>query len=77
MPNLRQMADTGFETEVRAVFPTVTKVNNVPICTGAWPADHGIIGNSFYDPESGGAVYTRSSPQNTGITAHCMNSVSH
>ena len=61
MPFLRQFAEDGFCREVRAVFPSVTNVNNVSICTGAWPSAHGIIGNSYFDPESAGAVYMNSS----------------
>ena len=60
MPRLRRMAETGLFREVRAMFPSVTNVNNVSICCGAWPAQHGIIGNSYYDPSSQGAVYMNS-----------------
>ena len=57
LPHLRRMAEEGFCKEVEAIFPSVTNVNNVSICTGAWPCQHGIIGNSYYDPEQAGAVY--------------------
>jgi phosphonoacetate hydrolase len=57
MPALKAMAHEGIATEVQAVFPTVTNVNNVSICCGAWPAEHGISANSYYDPSSGAAVY--------------------
>ncbi len=60
MLRLRQMAATGLCREVRAMFPSVTNVNNVSICCGAWPAEHGIIGNSYYDPAEHGAVYMNS-----------------
>lgn len=60
MPNLRRLAERGFCKEVGAIFPSVTNVNNVSICCGAWPAEHGIIGNSYFDPESHGAVYMNS-----------------
>lgn len=57
MPALRRMAREGISREVQAVFPTVTNVNNVSVCCGAWPAEHGISANSYFDPERGGAVY--------------------
>lgn len=60
LPRLKQLAAGGFFREARAVFPSVTNVNNVSICCGAWPQDHGIIGNSYYDPAEHGAVYMNS-----------------
>lgn len=58
MPTLNR-----FETEgnlfrvVSGVFPSVTNVNNVSIACGTWPSEHGITANSYFDPESGQAVY--------------------
>jgi phosphonoacetate hydrolase len=49
MPNLRRMIAAGFHTTVDACMPTVTNVNNASICTGAWPAEHGITANSYLD----------------------------
>ena len=57
MPNLRQMVTEGFFKEVTGVFPSVTNVNNVSIACGAWPAQHGITANSYYDEASGQPVY--------------------
>ncbi len=57
MPVLKGMAQQGFFRPVRAVAPTVTKVNNVSVCCGAWPDEHGIAANSYYDPATGQAVY--------------------
>ena len=57
MPSLKAMARFGLAAEVQAVFPTVTNVNNVSICCGAWPEAHGISANSYFDPISGRAVY--------------------
>jgi phosphonoacetate hydrolase len=54
------LAEGGFCKEVRAIFPSVTNVNNVSICCGAWPRQHGIIGNSYFDPDANGAVYMNS-----------------
>ncbi len=41
-------------------MPTVTNVNNVSIVTGAYPDNHGIIGNYFRD-ETGKEQYMESS----------------
>ena len=57
MPVLKGMAQQGFFRPVRAVSPTVTNVNNVSVCCGAWPDEHGIAANSHYDPATGQAVY--------------------
>ena len=57
MPELKRMAREGLQAEVQAVFPTVTNVNNVSICCGAWPEETGISANSYFAEESGRAVY--------------------
>jgi phosphonoacetate hydrolase len=49
MPNLKRMISRGFHKTVQACLPTVTNVNNASICTGAWPAAHGITANSYFD----------------------------
>jgi phosphonoacetate hydrolase len=60
MPTLDSMARDGFATVVSAVMPTVTNVNNVSICCAAWPEEHGITGNSYFDPVRGEATYMES-----------------
>ncbi|MGO9530440.1 MAG: alkaline phosphatase family protein [Syntrophobacteraceae bacterium] len=57
MTVLHGMADEGFFRPVKAVVPTVTNVNNVSVCCGAWPDEHGISANSYYDSATGQAVY--------------------
>jgi len=57
MPVLKKMAREGFFRPVKAVVPSVTNVNNVSVCCGAWPDEHGIAANSYYDPATGQAVY--------------------
>jgi phosphonoacetate hydrolase len=57
MAVLHGMADEGFYRPVKAVVPTVTNVNNVSVCCGAWPDEHGISANSYYDSATGQAVY--------------------
>jgi phosphonoacetate hydrolase len=60
MPVLQGMGREGFYRIVRAVMPTVTNVNNVSVCCGAWPDEHGISSNSYFDPASGQAEYMNS-----------------
>lgn len=60
MPVLQKMSREGFYRAVRAVVPTVTNANNVSIFCGAWPDEHGICANSYFDPDSGQAVYMNS-----------------
>jgi phosphonoacetate hydrolase len=54
------MADRGFFKRVNAVFPTVTNANNASICCGAWPKEHGITGNSYFNEQTGEADYMES-----------------
>jgi phosphonoacetate hydrolase len=49
MPVLKAMAQQGEMTLVNACMPSVTNVNNASICTGEWPAVHGITANSYFD----------------------------
>jgi phosphonoacetate hydrolase len=60
MPSLRFMAEQGFFKRVSAVFPTVTNANNASICCGAWPKEHGITGNSYFNEQTGAADYMES-----------------
>ncbi len=60
MPTLRFMAAHGFFKRVSAVFPTVTNANNASICCGAWPKEHGITGNSYFNEQTGEADYMES-----------------
>ena len=54
------MARDGFYKPVSAVFPTVTNANNASICCGAYPKDHGITGNSYFNEQTGEADYMES-----------------
>ena len=60
LPSLRLMAKKGFFKRVNAVFPTVTNANNASICCGAWPKEHGITGNSYFNEQTGEADYMES-----------------
>lgn len=58
MPTFNRMErDADRFAVVSGVFPSVTNVNNVSIACGSWPEAHGITANSYYDLETGQAVY--------------------
>lgn len=58
MPTLNRFeAEGDLFKVVSGVFPSVTNVNNVSIACGAWPEEHGITANSWFDPARGEAVY--------------------
>ncbi|KAK3872787.1 hypothetical protein Pcinc_018272 [Petrolisthes cinctipes] len=51
-PTLERMAKEGVSTYyMKPSYPTLTFPNHYTIVTGLYPASHGIIANSFYDPE--------------------------
>lgn len=50
MPTLRRLAREGARAEgMVCSFPTVTWANHVTLVTGAHPAKHGMIANSYFD----------------------------
>jgi phosphonoacetate hydrolase len=51
MPHLHAFAQEGcWFRAARSVFPSMTRVATSSIATGAPPAVHGVVGNSFYFP---------------------------
>jgi phosphonoacetate hydrolase len=68
MPNLTGLGEAGLAATVEAVLPTVTNANNASICCAAWPAEHGITGNSYFDPATGEADYMESAAYLTAPT---------
>jgi len=55
----------------QAFYPylnTVTCVGHATISTGAFPATHGIVGNSWYDRESGRSIPCASDPAATTVS---------
>lgn len=56
-PTFQMLMEQGFFKEVEGVFPSVTNVNNVSIATGAWPGEHGVSANSFFNKETGKPEY--------------------
>jgi phosphonoacetate hydrolase len=61
MPNVAQMARSGYRGLVRAALPSFTNVNNCAIITGTPPCATGISGNYILDPATGQEVMTNSS----------------
>lgn len=55
-----RMQREGIFKEVAGVFPSVTNVNNVSIACGAWPKEHGISANSYFDRENNRPEYMNS-----------------
>lgn len=54
MPALDRLRRAGAEmTCARAAFPSETRVQVSSLVCGTWPGDHGVMGNSFYDPALG------------------------
>jgi phosphonoacetate hydrolase len=56
LPNLARFQAEGFYTAADCVIPSFTNPNNLSIVTGVPPAVHGISGNFFLDPDTGGEV---------------------
>ncbi len=51
VPNLRRFLTEGaFAEGVQGVIPTVTYPSHTTLITGVWPAKHGILGNTTFDP---------------------------
>jgi predicted AlkP superfamily pyrophosphatase or phosphodiesterase len=51
IPNLRRfLKDGAFADGVAGVIPTVTYPSHTTLITGVWPAKHGILGNTVFDP---------------------------
>ena len=52
IPYLRSLVRSGtFARGVIGVWPTVTYPSHTTLVTGVWPAEHGILSNSEFDPE--------------------------
>ncbi|XP_068244378.1 ectonucleotide pyrophosphatase/phosphodiesterase family member 3-like [Palaemon carinicauda] len=51
-PSIQNVANRGVHAQyMMASYPTVTFPNHYTIVTGLLPESHGIVANSFYDPE--------------------------
>jgi predicted AlkP superfamily pyrophosphatase or phosphodiesterase len=52
--NILKLAEMGVQAEYMIPsFPSLTFPNHYTIVTGKYPANHGILGNSFYDRDKG------------------------
>ena len=60
MPNLEEMIRTGTHVEGTGIIPSLTNVNNASILTSAFPEDHGITGNYYYDRSTGEGTFMES-----------------
>jgi hypothetical protein len=58
LPNLRRIADAGEMHQASVtIFPSITPAATTSIITGAYPAEHGIAGASWYDEAQREVVY--------------------
>ena len=66
MPNLEAFAaESMWYREARSVFPSYTRAATTATATGWWPAQNGIIGNAFHQPD-----ILRGEPIDTSNFAH-------
>jgi predicted AlkP superfamily pyrophosphatase or phosphodiesterase len=49
-PNLMRLTKSGIHGPMKPQFPSYTFPNHYTLVTGLYPEVHGIVGNSFYDP---------------------------
>jgi predicted AlkP superfamily pyrophosphatase or phosphodiesterase len=49
-PNLHRLMAHGVRAPLVSDFPTKTFPNHYAIVTGLWPAHHGVVDNTMYDP---------------------------
>ncbi len=62
-PNLHALIERGVHAKyMEPSFPTKTFPNHYTIVTGLYPAHHGIIGNSMYDPDLN-AKFSKNNPK--------------
>jgi alkaline phosphatase D len=53
-PNLDRLAEQGVKAKsLQPSFPSKTFANHYTMATGLYPDHHGIVDNSFFDPETG------------------------
>ncbi len=50
-PNFDKIEQNGVRAEMQASFPTKTFPNHYTIATGLYPDHHGIVNNTFWDPQ--------------------------
>src|ERR1700733_5049874 len=57
MPTLRRWQREGLYKQVKGIVPSVTNANNSSIFCGVFPKEHGITGNSYFNPSTGQEEY--------------------
>ena len=58
LPTLRRLMEAGtMHQESVSIFPSITPAATTSIATGAYPAEHGIIGASWYEPDRNEVAY--------------------
>src|SRR5687768_9529813 len=58
LPNLKRIADAGEMHQASVtIFPSITPAATTSIITGAYPAEHGIAGASWYDEATKDIAY--------------------
>jgi predicted AlkP superfamily pyrophosphatase or phosphodiesterase len=66
VPTLQKLASDGVLAEyMKPAFPTLTFPNHYSIVTGLYPAEHGIVANTMYDPEFKAQFSTANREENT------------
>lgn len=58
MPRIWRLSQQGWRGEGVPPLPSTTFNGHAAMATGCWPEHHGIVGNSFVDPEKGFVGYT-------------------
>src|ERR1700744_1888149 len=54
MPTIRELAAEGARaSDMKCSMPTVTWPNHTTLVTGVNPAKHGVIGNNYFDRQTG------------------------
>ena len=52
-PSFDRIEQIGVKSRIQASFPTKTFPNHYSIATGLYPDNHGIVNNTFWDPQRG------------------------
>ncbi|MEO2035815.1 MAG: nucleotide pyrophosphatase/phosphodiesterase family protein [Planctomycetaceae bacterium] len=60
-PNIRSLLETGFGRPMQTVLPAVTCSVQASLLTGAMPAQHGIVGNGWYDRDLADVLFWKQS----------------
>ena len=63
MPQMWKLSREAWVGEGVPPFPSTTFNGHATLATGCWPEHHGIVANSFVDPEEGFVAYTATAEQ--------------